>query len=150
VCGGVLDHALELPARRVLLAATPLDTCPNPLQAIEQLIPDRLQLTDIGDPRGRSPEWLRRSLCDPSLGRLYRVGGELRLKAGDLSTQCSPRRSRRLFRGALCARVRWSACRQTGAFRTASRINGARQLPRVEAKVAGRLGSLRRDLLERR
>jgi hypothetical protein len=96
---GVVDHLAEALARRALVAPSLLDLGPDPLEAIEELVADGLQLTKIGDPRSRPGKRLRRSLRYARLGRLLGIGRQQRLQPRDLTPQSPPGRPSVLLAG---------------------------------------------------
>jgi hypothetical protein len=95
----VVDHPVEALARLALEEATALYLVPHPLQAVKELVADRLELADAGDPTGRPGDRHRPGLSDPGLGRLLGVGGERRLQPRDLAAQSPTGRAGVFFAG---------------------------------------------------
>ena len=151
--GGVLEHCVVLAPGDTLLVSALRDAAANPLQPIDELIANRLQLADAGDPRGRSGERLGRRLRDAGPGGVLGIGGQLSFEAGDLLAQ-------RTARGALAGGVGdLRGCGEIGelggrrfvrpqASGKASCIQRPGQLARLDADLAGRGRGIGRNPLE--
>jgi hypothetical protein len=150
---GVIDHVAEALARRALVAAPTLDLGPDPLEAIEELVADGLQLTKIGDPRSRPGKRLRRSLRYARLGCLLGIGRQQRLQPGDLTPEGPPGRPSVLLAGrseggfGVGRRGRLPHKRLVGRRAGVQRAGEVAWIDSERARGLGRIGG---HLLERR
>jgi hypothetical protein len=153
VPGGVLEHCVVLAPGDTLLVSALRGAAANPLQPIGELVANRLQLADAGDPRGRTGERLGRRLRDAGPCGVLGIGGQLSFEAGDLLAQ-------RTARGALAGGVRdLRGCGEIGELGArrfvrpqdsgkASCIQRPGQLARLDADLASRSRSVGRNTLE--
>jgi hypothetical protein len=105
VCSGIGSHLLESRARATLAIGPACGGRTGAVQALDEVIPDLLQLGHVGDvPRG-AQEGMRGFA---GLSRVGGIGGELCLEVRDLPAQLLPAEPLVAFDGRhLGALARW-------------------------------------------
>jgi hypothetical protein len=147
VRGGIGRHVLEPVAGAALAVAAPLGDRPGALQALDQVVPDLLQLGHVRHVALRPQQGVRRLA---GLSRIGRIGGELRLQTRDLTAELPAAKA--LVAGDVgdlgggASRLRRQLWERFG--RVARRVDGPRQVARVDAAVSRALHRLSGEALQ--
>ncbi len=142
--GGIGRHLLEPRPRPPLPLAASLRGSAGPVQALDQLVADPFQLGHVGDVTLWAKQGMGRLAW---LAGVARVGGELRLQAGDLAPELLPPGP--LVGGHLgYLRRLWNEPFAGLAGGRAGRVDRPRQVARIDAMLVGALDRLRSQALE--